>query len=105
MLVFIVILLVLLTSSIIGNILLWKVGERQMVTNDILNENINHYVEWISDWRVQVLRTWAHMQLLDDRHMFEKDDEVGVVFLDVKDLIKSLNERTQEETEETEEER
>ena len=103
MLVFIVILLlVLLTASIIGNILLWKAGERQMVTNDILNENITHYVEWISEWRAQVLRTWAHMQLLDREQMFEKDDDVGVAFQEIKTLIKNLNERTQEESEEEE---
>ena len=99
MLVFFVILLsVLLTASIIGIILLWKAGERQMTENDFLNQNINHYIEWITDWRAQVLRTWAHMQMLDDKQMFEKDDEVGVVFQDIKTLIKSLNDRTQEET-------
>jgi hypothetical protein len=98
MLVFFVILLsVLLTASIIGIILLWKAGERQMTENDILNQNVNHYVEWITDWRAQVLRTWAHMQMLDDKQMFEKDDEVGVVFRDIKTLIQSLNDRTQEE--------
>ena len=98
MLVIVISLLVLLTASIIVNILLWKAGERQMVTNDILNENINYYVELISSWRAQVMRTWAHMQLLDDKQMFEKDDEVGVVFRDIKTLIKNLNDKTQEET-------
>lgn len=103
MLIFLVIVLsVLLTASIVGNILLWKAGERQMATNDILNENINHYVEWISDWRGQVLKTAAHMQMLDNQQMFEKDDDVGIVFRDIKTLIDSLNERTQEETVEEE---
>jgi len=99
MLIFFVILLsVLLTASIIGIILLWKAGERLMTTNDLLGQERDRYVEWISDWRAQVLKVWAHMQMLDDKQMFEKDDEVGVAFRDIKTLIQSLNDRTQEET-------
>jgi hypothetical protein len=99
MLVFFVILLsVLLTASIIGIILLWKAGERQLFINDVLNENVVKYESWISDWRAQVLRTWAHMKMLDDKQMFEKDDDVGVVFQEMKTIIQSLNDRIQEET-------
>jgi hypothetical protein len=32
--------------------------------------------------------------------MFEKDDEVGIVFQDMKDLIQNLNNRTEETIEE-----
>lgn len=103
MLVFFVILLsVLSTASIIGNILLWKAGERLMTTNDLLGQEIDRYAEWISDWRAQVLKTWAHMQMLDGQQMFEKDDEVGIAFRDMKELIQSLNDKTQEETTEEE---
>ena len=95
MLVFLVILstilLVLLTVSVIGNILFWKAAERQMALNEL-------YVNWISEWRSLVFKTYTHMKLLDEKQMFEKDDEVGVVFRDIKLLIKSLNDRTQEET-------
>ena len=99
MLVFFVILLsVLLTASIIGIILLWKAGERQLFINEVLNENVVKYEGWISDWRTQVLRTWAHMKMLDDKQMFEKDDDVGVVFQEMKTIIQSLNDRIQEET-------
>jgi hypothetical protein len=86
---------VLLTISIVLNILFWKAGERQLVINAI-------YSGWISDWRVQVFKTWDHMKMLDERQMFEKDDEVGIVFQDMKDLIQSLNDRTEETTEEGE---
>jgi hypothetical protein len=96
MLIFLVILLtVLLTASIVLNILLWKAGERQLIINEL-------YSSWISEWRAQVLKTWAHMKLLDERQMFEKDDDVGIVFQDMKDLIQSLNDRTEETTEEGE---
>jgi hypothetical protein len=98
MLIFLVILLsTLLITSIVINILLWRVGERQLFINEI-------YEEWISDWRQQVFKTWAHMKLLDDKQMFEKDDEVGIVFEDMKSLIQDLNDKTEETTEEIEEE-
>ena len=96
MLILLVILLsVLLTASIVLNFLLWKAGERQLVINEL-------YTRWIADWRVQVFKTWIHMKMLDEKQMFEKDDDVGVVFQDMKELIKSLNDRTEETTEEGE---
>ncbi len=98
MLIFLVILLsVLLTVSVVANVLLWRAGERQLAINEI-------YANWISDWREQVFKVWAHMKLLDDKQMFEKDDDVGVVFQDMKILIQSLNDRTEETTAEIEKE-
>jgi len=98
MLIFSVILLsVLLTASVVANVLLWRAGERQLAINEI-------YANWISDWREQVFKVWAHMKLLDDKQMFEKDDDVGVVFQDMKILIQSLNDRTEETTSDIEEE-
>lgn len=87
----------MLTVSVIVNVLLWRAGERQLIINEI-------YANWISDWREQVFKVWAHMKLLDDKQMFEKDDDVGIIFQDMKILIKSLNDRTEETTEETTEE-
>lgn len=81
----------LLVASIVVNVLLWKAGERQLVINEL-------YTKWITDWRALVFKTYAHMKLLDEKQMFEKDDEVGVVFQDMQQLIKSLNDRTEEET-------
>jgi len=95
MLIFLVILLlVLLTASIVANVLLWKAGERQLVINEV-------YSNWISEWRAEVFKIWAHMKLLDEKQMFEKDEDVGIVFQDMMTLIKSLNDRTEESTEET----
>ena len=83
----------LLTASVVANFLIWKAAERQLIINDL-------YSNWITDWRKQVFKTWVHIKMLDEKQMFEKDDEVGVVFQDMKDLIKSLNDRTEETTEE-----
>lgn len=97
MLVFLVILstilLVLLTVSVIGNILFWKAAERQMALNEL-------YVNWISEWRSLVFKTYTHMKLLDEKQMFEKDDDVGIIFQDMNELIENLNDKTEENIEE-----
>ena len=95
MLIAVILLSVLLTASIIANFLLWKAGERQMAINDV-------YASWISEWRTQVFKTWVHIKMLDEKQLFEKDDEVGVVFQDMMALIQSLNDRTEETTEKEE---
>lgn len=87
----VILLSVLLIASIIGNVLLWKAGERQLVINEL-------YAKWIAEWRAFVFKTHAHMKLLDEKQMFEKDDEVGVVFQEMQQLIQSLNDKTEEET-------
>ena len=97
MLLFVIILLsICLIASIVVNVLLYKAGVRQLSVNEILEEDNELLKEWISGFRVDVLKTFVHMKFLDDKQMFEKDDEVGVVFRDMMELIHSLNERTQE---------
>jgi len=92
MLITVILLSVLLTASIVANFLLWRAGERLLIISEL-------YEDWISEWRSEVLKTWMHMKLLDEKQMFEKDDEVGVVFQDMMALIQSLNDRTEETTE------
>lgn len=98
MLIFIlVILLVLLLASITGNIIMYLAAERQLAANEI-------YESWITEWRSEVFKIWAHMKLLDDKDMFEKDDDVGIVFQEMKLLLKSLNDKIEAETSEEGEE-
>ena len=100
MLVTVIVLTVLLTASVIANVLLWKAGERQLEAKEIVIKERDDYADWISEWRAQVFQTYAHMKMLDDKDMFSKDDDVGVVFSEMKTLIQSLNDRTAETTEE-----
>lgn len=91
-----IILSLCLIASLVANVLLYKAGVRQLSANEILEENIQLLESWISDFRADVLKTAAHVKLIDDNQMFEKDDDVGIVFRDLSDLITKLNERTQE---------
>lgn len=97
MLLFVTILLsICLTASIIVNVLLYKAGVRQLTVNELLEEDNDFLQKWIEEFKADVLKTYAHMKLLDDKQMFEKDDDVGIVFRDMMELIQKLNERTQE---------
>ena len=97
MLLFVTILLsICLTASIIVNVLLYKAGVRQLTVNELLEEDNDFLQKWVEEFKVDVLKTFAHMKLLDDKQMFEKDDDVGIVFRDMMELIQKLNERTQE---------
>lgn len=94
MLLFLVIsLFFLLICSVIGNFLFWKACNRQLIINQI-------YTDWILELRKLVFKTYAHIKLLDEKQMFEKDDEVGVVFQDMLEVIKNLNDKIEETTEE-----
>ena len=50
------------------------------------------YEKWIVDLQNRVEHILQTMKYLDDREMFAKDDEVGTVFQEISDLVKSLNE-------------
>jgi hypothetical protein len=58
--------------------------------------------QWIVDIREDVNYVYKRMKSLDDKQIFQKDDEVGVVFTDLVNLITKLNERVVDEVETTE---
>ena len=105
MLISIILLSLLLSTSLIINFFLWKAADRQLEMNELYVSRIAEqlemnelYVSWIADWKSAVFKTFSQMKMLDEKQMFEKDDEVGVVFEDMKALIESLNDRTEETT-------
>lgn len=63
------------------------------------------YEQWILDFKEDVANTLETMRAIDkrgtfatslnDKGLFESDDEVGVVFKEMEDLIEKLNQRTQ----------
>jgi len=73
----------------------------------ILLNKIAIYEEWILDFKTDVIQTLAQMRAIDTRGTFittiaggekggfESDDEVGVVFKEMMELIEKLNKRTQ----------
>lgn len=63
------------------------------------------YEEWILDFKTDVIDTLEQMRAIDkqgtfatslnDKGVFESDDQVGGIFKELTDLIEKLNERTQ----------
>ena len=57
--------------------------------NRSLDKN-EHYEIWIDDIEKSVLLTYNKLKAVDDRQIFEKDDDVGFVFSNIVALIEKL---------------
>jgi hypothetical protein len=74
---------VLLIVSITGNVLLYKAATRQLLRVEEYEKIIANYYSKTS----LILHTIRH---LDEKQMFESDDEVGSVFVQITDVINEL---------------
>ena len=79
----IVVLSILLTISISINIYFG-------IKLDSYIEKLGEYKEWVSNITQLVDVTYKNLKILDDRQIFEKDDDVGFVFSNIVKLIEIL---------------
>lgn len=79
----IVVLSVLLLVSISVNIYFGAMLNRSIDKNE-------EYELWISDIEKAVNVTYNKLKIIDDKQMFEKDDDVGFVFSNIVKLIEKL---------------
>ena len=83
------ILIGLITSGVIN--LLFLIGVRNLLRqNEQLEDRL---VGTIKDTQSKVLTALEKMQEIDTRQAFEKDDEVGVTFGQLKKIVEDLNEQ------------
>jgi len=82
-----VILTVLLTSLIL-NIFLLVALKKSFVQIDTLET-------WLLEFKLLVKNTYNKLKFVDDRRIFEKDDDVGFLFTDLLNIIKLTNKRIQ----------
>ena len=80
--------LVLLLISLLINIFLFISLKKSFVQIDILEE-------WLIDFKQLVNNMYKKLKNIDERGMFEKDDEVGVIFKNILDIIELTNRRIQ----------
>lgn len=80
--------LLLLLVSLIGNIFLILALRRAFYHNDILES-------WMIDFKVLINNTYKNLKLIDERGIFEKDDDVGFIFSDLSNIIEITNKRIQ----------
>jgi len=83
MLTTIVILSVVGLLSIVSNIFLIKSVKIQLA-------KISVYEEWIIRFRSQILETYSNLKLVDEKNIFEKDDDVGFVFSNIVEIVEDL---------------
>jgi hypothetical protein len=79
---------IIVLLGIIG--LLSKALFIQIKKNDI-------HEKWIIDLQTKVEHIYDTITYLDNKQMFSKDDEVGSVFQEIVDLIKSLDQMISKE--------
>jgi hypothetical protein len=74
------ILIIFLIISIISNIFLYKSLSKSFKINDILEG-------WILDFKDEIILLYKKVKHIDDRGIFEKDDDVGILFQEIQRII------------------
>tara|TARA_R100000734_G_C3295763_1_gene86977 strand:+ start:338 stop:613 length:276 start_codon:yes stop_codon:yes gene_type:complete len=79
---------IIIGVSVILNIVL-LIGVRNLIRqNEQLEDRLVGTVDTI---RTRVSDAFENMRRLDNREVFEKDDEVGVTFEEIKKIVEDLN--------------
>jgi len=86
----IIITIILCVISLILNIFL-------ITSLNINLKKIEIYESWILNYQEIVKETYLLLKEVDDKEIFEKDDEVGAVFSNIREIIQDLKEKTYEE--------
>lgn len=73
-------------------ILIAKAQYTRAQTYELLIEEANKTLEEFGE---DANTAYRHMKNLDDKQMFEKDDEVGTVFQDLFDIVEKFNKTIQ----------
>jgi len=55
---------------------------------------IDIYESWIVEFKDDVNDVYRQIKIVDDKNIFEKDDDVGGVFSDLYQILEKLNQRT-----------
>ncbi len=58
-----------------------------------LLKKIEVYEEWLDMFRKEVSDVYNRIKAVDDRNLFEKDDDVGFVFSEIVKIIKEFDEK------------
>jgi hypothetical protein len=79
---------IIISISVLINLIL-LIGVRNLLKqNEQLEDRL---VNLIGDVRTRVSTALENMRSIDNREMFEKDDEVGVSFQEIKKIIEELD--------------
>jgi len=54
---------------------------------------IDIYEQWIVEFKDDVNDVYQELKVVDDKNIFEKDDDVGVIFSELYKIMEKLNQR------------
>jgi len=86
-----IILSLLLIISVTINIFLVK-------ATHLASDKIDEYEAWILNYQKTVKETYLMLKMVDEKEIFERDDEVGFVFSNIVSIVNDLKEKTYVET-------
>ena len=69
-----------------------------------IEKSASDFFDILDGVREDISQTLLHIREIDQREMFEKDDDVGVIFQEISESIEKLNKKLEIYGEETEEE-
>jgi hypothetical protein len=78
---------------VIGLVLLCVLSGILTYLLTIAQNKIDIYEEWILEFKNDVNGVYRQLKNIDDKNLFEKDDDVGVIFSEMSALIDKLNTR------------
>lgn len=55
-------------------------------------KKIEVHEEWIDQYRTEIENVYKRLKIVDDKNLFEKDDDVGFVFSEIQRVIQEFNE-------------
>ena len=84
-------LIFVLLISLVTNIFLFISLRRAFFTIDILES-------WLVDFKGLVNNVYKKLKDVDNRGIFEKDDDVGFLFTDIHNIIKITKQRVNDES-------
>lgn len=56
-------------------------------------KKIEVYEEWLDMFRTEIDNVYARIKMVDDKNLFEKDDDVGFVFTEIVRITKEFDEK------------
>lgn len=54
-------------------------------------KKIEVHEEWIEQYRTEIENVYKRLKIVDDKNLFEKDDDVGFVFSEIQRVIQEFN--------------
>lgn len=80
----------ILIGSVI--LLLIMIGGLLYAIRNLLRK-LEIYEEWVDDFREEIQKVYIQLKEVDDKHLFEKDDDVGFVFSEILRITDEFNKR------------